>query len=169
MGRSVWETVRGTVRAGCSLLVLIKPQKNKDTQGKEGKDSMLVVEFPFPESGVVSPPQGCFPQASCSPCLPGHYCGSSGLIHPSGPCSEGFFCLRGAITPNRSLEDRTGGPCPAGMSWCKGSKGGTWEGEEGQRLQHQAKAQCLLLLPADGSQGPGRLTAVPQVHSTKEK
>uniref|UniRef100_A0A286XEQ6 Uncharacterized protein n=1 Tax=Cavia porcellus TaxID=10141 RepID=A0A286XEQ6_CAVPO len=53
-------------------------------------------------------------EASCSPCLPGHYCGSSGLIHPSGPCSEGFFCLRGAITPNRSLEDRTGGPCPAG-------------------------------------------------------
>ncbi|XP_010632162.1 multiple epidermal growth factor-like domains protein 11 [Fukomys damarensis] len=53
-------------------------------------------------------------EAACSLCPPGHYCGSAGLTHPSGLCSEGFFCLGGAITPNKSLEDRTGGPCPAG-------------------------------------------------------
>uniref|UniRef100_A0A8C8VT86 Predicted gene 9195 n=2 Tax=Peromyscus maniculatus bairdii TaxID=230844 RepID=A0A8C8VT86_PERMB len=53
-------------------------------------------------------------EAACSPCLPGHYCASAGLAHPSGPCSEGFFCLQGALVPNNSLEDGTSGPCPAG-------------------------------------------------------
>lgn len=53
-------------------------------------------------------------QAACSPCPPGHYCSSPGLASPSGLCSPGFFCLSGALVPNGSLGDLTGGPCPAG-------------------------------------------------------
>nr|KAF6427833.1 hypothetical protein HJG63_008321 [Rousettus aegyptiacus] len=53
-------------------------------------------------------------EAACSPCPPGHYCSSPGLASPSGLCSPGFFCLSGALIPNGSLGDSTGGPCPAG-------------------------------------------------------
>ncbi|XP_011927069.1 PREDICTED: SCO-spondin [Cercocebus atys] len=64
--------------------------------------------------GTFSPRIKLSSEAACSPCLPGHYCGSAGLTRPSGPCDEGFFCLRGALVPSGSLEDETGGPCPTG-------------------------------------------------------
>ena len=50
----------------------------------------------------------------CEPCDYGTYCGIEGLTTPSGDCWEGFYCLRGASSPNNPVEDATGGPCPIG-------------------------------------------------------
>jgi hypothetical protein len=37
--------------------------------------------------------------SQCTPCSPGMYCGATGLTAPSGACSAGHYCLRGADTP----------------------------------------------------------------------
>ncbi|CAF97492.1 unnamed protein product [Tetraodon nigroviridis] len=38
----------------------------------------------------------------CLPCLPGYYCDAEGLSAPSGPCWEGFFCLKDVCQPSLS-------------------------------------------------------------------
>lgn len=55
-----------------------------------------------------------FLQAHCSPCLPGHYCNSTGLLVPTGQCAEGFYCTLGSTLPVVPAVDKTGGPCPTG-------------------------------------------------------
>ncbi len=35
-------------------------------------------------------------QASCTPCEPGHYCASTGLVGPTGLCLAGYYCVSGA-------------------------------------------------------------------------
>ena len=50
----------------------------------------------------------------CDLCAYGKYCGESGLTTPSGDCWGGFYCLRGAASPNNPTNDTTGGPCPTG-------------------------------------------------------
>lgn len=37
--------------------------------------------------------------SNCTSCDPGMYCGSTGLVKPSGPCDAGFFCLTNGVTP----------------------------------------------------------------------
>lgn len=57
----------------------------------------------------------CFlSQDDCLPCLPGYYCDAEGLSAPSGPCWEGFFCLKGTDRPDPPWRDSRGGPCPEG-------------------------------------------------------
>ena len=53
-------------------------------------------------------------ESECTPCNYGTYCGDEGLTSPSGECSAGFYCLRGARSRNNPTEDATGGPCPIG-------------------------------------------------------
>ena len=50
----------------------------------------------------------------CTQCTYGHYCGTDGLTEPTGECWAGFYCLRGASSPNNPVVDATSGPCPAG-------------------------------------------------------
>lgn len=57
----------------------------------------------------------------CTKCSFGHYCGESGLIEPSGLCWAGFYCLRGARSPNNPTLDSTSGPCPAGYYCLNGT------------------------------------------------
>ena len=52
--------------------------------------------------------------SDCDLCAYGRYCGESGLTTPSGDCWGGFYCLRGAASPNNPTNDTTGGPCPTG-------------------------------------------------------
>ena len=34
----------------------------------------------------------------CLPCLAGSFCDTVGLAEPAGSCSEGWYCIRGAIS-----------------------------------------------------------------------
>ena len=52
--------------------------------------------------------------AECTDCEYGKYCGEVGLSEPSADCWGGFYCLRGAESPNNPVLDSTGGPCPVG-------------------------------------------------------
>ncbi|XP_072312986.1 uncharacterized protein [Eucyclogobius newberryi] len=53
----------------------------------------------------------------CLVCPAGQFCGSDGLIRPSGPCDSGFLCVIGAMVPN-PMDNRTGSLCPPGY-YCK--------------------------------------------------
>ncbi|KAK3560704.1 hypothetical protein QTP86_014744, partial [Hemibagrus guttatus] len=48
--------------------------------------------------------------SGCSLCPPGQFCGSVGLIRPSGPCQEGFYCPGGTISSTGAGTE--GGLCP---------------------------------------------------------
>ncbi|XP_071958738.1 uncharacterized protein [Antedon mediterranea] len=51
-------------------------------------------------------------ESECESCDPGYYCGTVNLTQPQGQCDSGFFCTSGAIYPNPTGGDSTGGPCP---------------------------------------------------------
>ena len=69
----------------------------------------------------------------CVPCEPGLYCETSGLTYPTGPCSQGWYCVRGAwsdkpteignyTASNCSCPaDLTGGQCQPGQFCPQGS------------------------------------------------
>ncbi|XP_051895656.1 multiple epidermal growth factor-like domains protein 11 [Pristis pectinata] len=77
-------------------------------------------------------------QSDCTPCIYGHYCGSEGLVTPSGECWGGFYCLQGAKVPRNPVMDGTGGPCPSGhfcpngTAFPLGCPAGTYNVLEGQ-------------------------------------
>ena len=52
--------------------------------------------------------------SECTLCSYGHYCAVGGLTEPTGECAAGFYCLRGASSPNNPTLDSSGGPCPEG-------------------------------------------------------
>ena len=62
-----------------------------------------------------------------------------------GPCSAGFYCLRGAKSPNNAAKDSTSGPCPKahycpeGTSFPIGCRSGTYMPVEGE----SSCFQCL--------------------------
>ncbi|RUS80256.1 hypothetical protein EGW08_011985, partial [Elysia chlorotica] len=56
-------------------------------------------------------------------CDGGTYCSQAGLSAPSGNCSQGYYCLLGAILPTPS--DSTGNGCPRGHYCPEGSTYGT--------------------------------------------
>ena len=87
-------------------------------------------QYPCPP-GTYSAFAGLHDESGCTPCDPRHYC-TGGKAAPDGPCSEGWFCSRGAISPeplNLGLVDpnmpdscfctniSTGGRCEPG-SYC---------------------------------------------------
>ena len=45
---------------------------------------MIKVLFPFDAGGESA--------ADCQPCTGGTYCGTTGLVEPSGNCSRGYYC-----------------------------------------------------------------------------
>lgn len=64
--------------------------------------------------GYYSNTTGLTLSSQCTLCDYGKYCGSTGLIEPTGDCDAGFFCLEGATVPNNPTVDATSGPCPVG-------------------------------------------------------
>ncbi|KAG9482440.1 hypothetical protein GDO78_011238 [Eleutherodactylus coqui] len=53
-------------------------------------------------------------EAGCLPCVAGHYCDSPGLLLPTGPCTEGFYCISSSISSQLFSVSPMGGPCPTG-------------------------------------------------------
>ena len=49
----------------------------------------------------------------CTSCTKGYYCGSKGLLQPSGVCDPGYVCYGGASQPNPT-DITTGEICPEG-------------------------------------------------------
>lgn len=56
-------------------------------------------------------------------CPAGQFCGSEGLVEPSGACAAGFLCLMGATVPNPT-DNRTGSLCPPGIFCQQGLRAG---------------------------------------------
>ncbi|KAK2847209.1 hypothetical protein Q5P01_010208 [Channa striata] len=63
--------------------------------------------------GTYGPSQGLTTIGECLMCPAGHFCGSEGLVEPSGSCAAGFLCLMGATVPNPT-DNKTGSLCPPG-------------------------------------------------------
>jgi len=64
--------------------------------------------------GTYGPAMGLQAAALCSGCLPGMYCASPGLVYPSGNCTAGFYCGKGADNPTAFDQPAVGGPCTLG-------------------------------------------------------
>ncbi|GBG24881.1 Sushi, von Willebrand factor type A, EGF and pentraxin domain-containing protein 1 [Hondaea fermentalgiana] len=103
--------------------------------------------FYCPETGLESPeecPEGMYcPEASispsrcpegtysnstqlgaasqCTPCDPGSYCASNGLVEPSGFCAAGYYCLLSSTMRIPSNDAGFGGVCPAGYYCMEGT------------------------------------------------
>ncbi|CAG6003426.1 unnamed protein product, partial [Menidia menidia] len=70
---------------------------------KNDSTSQLI---PCPK-GTYNPSQGLTHTA-------GHFCGTEGLVEPTGLCAAGFLCMIGAKVPNPT-DNKTGSLCPRGM------------------------------------------------------
>ncbi|KAI4904543.1 hypothetical protein NFI96_029611 [Prochilodus magdalenae] len=67
--------------------------------------------------GTYSNNQGLTSADECLACPLGYFCGSDGLVQPSGPCASGFLCFVHAIVPNPT-DNNTGSLCPPG-AYCQ--------------------------------------------------
>ena len=82
--------------------------------------------------------------SSCASCSPGMCCNGEGLSSPSGPCGEGYYCIRGAATktPTDGITGNLCPPgryCPEGSSEGKNCSVGTYNPSSGQA----ANSACL--------------------------
>ncbi|XP_033971267.1 zonadhesin-like [Trematomus bernacchii] len=78
--------------------------------------------------GTYSPSHGLTSTGECLVCPAGQFCGSEGLIQPSGSCASGFLCLMGATVPNPT-DNTTGSLCPPGTFCQQGLRAGDcWPG-----------------------------------------
>ncbi|XP_010794964.1 zonadhesin-like [Notothenia coriiceps] len=78
--------------------------------------------------GTYSPSHGLTSTGECLVCPAGQFCGSEGLIQPSGLCASGFLCLMGATVPNPT-DNKTGSLCPPGTFCQQGLRAGDcWPG-----------------------------------------
>ncbi|XP_067364271.1 uncharacterized protein si:ch211-286b4.4 [Channa argus] len=78
--------------------------------------------------GTFNPSQGLITIGECLICPAGQFCGSEGLVEPSGSCAAGFLCLTGATVPNPT-DNRTGSLCPPGIFCQQGQQAGEcWAG-----------------------------------------
>nr|XP_057935999.1 SCO-spondin isoform X4 [Doryrhamphus excisus] len=73
--------------------------------------------------GTYGPSQGLTSEGECSVCPAGHFCGSEGLVEPSGRCTAGYLCLAGASVPNPT-DNSSGSLCPPGVFCQQGLKAG---------------------------------------------
>ncbi|XP_063762752.1 SCO-spondin isoform X2 [Eleginops maclovinus] len=73
--------------------------------------------------GTYSPSHGLTSTGQCLVCPAGQFCGSEGLVQPSGSCASGFLCLMGATVPNPT-DNKTGSLCPPGIFCQTGLRAG---------------------------------------------
>uniref|UniRef100_A0AAV2J1Z8 Sodium channel regulatory subunit beta-3 n=1 Tax=Knipowitschia caucasica TaxID=637954 RepID=A0AAV2J1Z8_KNICA len=86
------------------------------------RESLDRQPVPCPK-GTYSNNLGLTILGECLKCPPGQFCGSDGLIEPSGPCDSGYLCLSGATVPN-PIDNRTGSLCPQGYFCIQGLRAG---------------------------------------------
>ncbi len=72
-------------------------------------------QYPCP-NGTFSNLTGLSAESECTSCTSGFYCSQPGITEPTGPCSAGYTCLTGSITPS-PLD----GACPVGHYCPSGS------------------------------------------------
>ncbi|KAM4567238.1 uncharacterized protein PAE49_010636 isoform 2-T2 [Odontesthes bonariensis] len=80
------------------------------------KDNPVSQPVPCPK-GTYNPSQGFTTTGQCLMCPAGKFCGSEGLVEPTGWCAAGFLCLIGVKVPNPN-DNKTGSLCPPG-SFCQ--------------------------------------------------
>ncbi|XP_074536526.1 uncharacterized protein LOC141798463 [Halichoeres trimaculatus] len=91
------------------------------------RESLGSQPVPCPR-GTYSLRQGLTTIGECLLCPAGQFCGSEGLVEPSGACAAGFLCLMGATVPNPT-DNRTGSLCPPGVFCQQGLRAGDcWAG-----------------------------------------
>ncbi|XP_061176826.1 uncharacterized protein LOC133185543 isoform X2 [Saccostrea echinata] len=77
--------------------------------------------WPLPcDIGTFNPYYGNSTGKACLKCSPGMFCSGKNLSVPTGPCSSGFYCNRGAVSPT-PLNGRGGDICPAGHYCLEGT------------------------------------------------
>ncbi|KAJ7305007.1 hypothetical protein JRQ81_010764, partial [Phrynocephalus forsythii] len=78
-------------------------------------------DHPCPR-GTYGPRAGGTQESDCEPCPAGRYCSSPGLSQPTGLCYQGYYCIKGAISPT-PISERVdsasfllsgNGVCPSG-------------------------------------------------------
>eukprot|EP01135_Chromosphaera_perkinsii_P006890 Nk52_evm45s621 gene=Nk52_evmTU45s621 len=68
--------------------------------------------------GTSTDVTGIWQESQCKPCLPGHYCATTGLAAPTGKCAGGYYCPENF----KSIVDKpVGKECPAGKHCPPGS------------------------------------------------
>uniref|UniRef100_A0A7M5XIK9 Tyrosine-protein kinase ephrin type A/B receptor-like domain-containing protein n=1 Tax=Clytia hemisphaerica TaxID=252671 RepID=A0A7M5XIK9_9CNID len=82
------------------------PQGNYCLEGTDDPDKC--------PAGKYSSQTGLEREDQCTACEFGEYCETAGLNATSGKCDPGFYCYRGANSPNNPTDDGTSGPCPIG-------------------------------------------------------
>jgi len=78
----------------------------------------------------------------CLPCPAGSFCGTVGLVTPSGPCAPGHFCSGGAASA-RPMDGVTGNACPRG-TFCAGGNSIPASCPAGTFGNDTALSQCLV-------------------------
>lgn len=76
-------------------------------------------EYPCP-NGTYSNRTGLEREDQCIACDPGRSCTGEGLTEANGICKAGYYCVRGAKTP-QPRDGVTGNICPAGYHCPTGS------------------------------------------------
>lgn len=64
-------------------------------------------------AGTFSNRTQLYNSSQCPQCLPGSFCDQDGLIYPSGPCRQGYYCPEGSKQDNQK-ECEIGLHCPTG-------------------------------------------------------
>ncbi|XP_038155551.1 uncharacterized protein LOC119792815 [Cyprinodon tularosa] len=84
-------------------------------------------------------------QEDCKACLGGYFCDSAGLTKPIGLCSEGYYCLGGAVI-STPIDGISGGPCPEGH-YCPEGTVKPLPCDPGTYVAITHASQCELCLP----------------------
>ena len=76
-------------------------------------------DYPCPE-GTYSNATGLVISTQCTECDAGFHCNSTGLTVPTGPCSAGYYCRAGAMSPT-PRQGNAADICPTGSYCTEGS------------------------------------------------
>jgi len=93
---------------------------------------------------------------SCTLCLAGQYCATSGADQPTGNCDAGYYCITGSAVPNphgelNVLGEISGDICPEG-SYCPvgsfeptGCPAGTFSNAKGLAVASQVRLLHIFM------------------------
>ena len=84
--------------------------------------------------------------SDCTKCVSGYYCGSSGLVYPTGKCDQGFYCRQGSSASNPSLSTYDHGPCPVGH-FCPEGTGNPYKCPVGTHNPLEQQWECVTCPP----------------------
>ena len=88
--------------------------------------------------GTFNPDEGLNTTDQCTPCTVGHYCGSEGLIAPSGACEARYYCPVGQ-NDSRPVDY----PCPVGH-YCPMNTSDPLPCANGTYMNHTLAEECYV-------------------------